>query len=76
MLVHITVNLNEADDGAAGEAVLELLHRAGVRDIDSKFLHRYGLVSGEVDADQVQVIETLDVVLAVEPDGSVTALTH
>lgn len=74
MLVHITVNLNEADDRADGEAILELLHRVGVRDIDSKFLDRYGLVSGEVDADQVQVIEALDVVLAVEPDGSVSAL--
>ncbi|GGS05524.1 hypothetical protein [Deinococcus sedimenti] len=76
MLVHITVNLNEAEDKAAGEAVLELLHRAGVRDIDSKFLHRYGLVSGDVDPDQIEAIEALAVVQAVEPDGSVSALSH
>ncbi|PTA66385.1 hypothetical protein [Deinococcus arcticus] len=74
MLVHITLDLTEEATEARADAVLEALHGAGMRDIDARFLKRYALVSGQLEASQIEAVEALDVVKAVEPDGTVTAL--
>lgn len=72
MLVHITLDLHEADADAQSATIVAALNHAGVREIDSKFLKRYSLVSGHVDEADLQAVAALPMVLAVEPDGTVT----
>lgn len=74
MLVHITLNLKEDEVDARRESVLEALHRAGLREVDTKFLKRYSLLSGHVDRKHLPDIERLPMVVAVEPDGEVVAM--
>ncbi|ACO47934.1 hypothetical protein DEDE109153_09110 [Deinococcus deserti] len=74
MLVHITLNLNEAEVDAQADSVLEELHRAGVREVDTRYLKSYSLVSGHVDQAHVGSVEALPVVMAVEPISTVNAI--
>lgn len=74
MLVHITLNLTEDEVDAKGETVLEELHRVGVREVDTKFLRRYSLLTGHIDQANVHAVENLPMVAAVEPDGEVIAM--
>lgn len=74
MLVHITLNLKEDEVDAKGDAVLASLQEAGVRDIDTKFLKRYSLLSGQVARRHLRKVEALPDVAAVEPDGEVVAI--
>ncbi|MDP9765572.1 hypothetical protein [Deinococcus enclensis] len=74
MLVHITLNLTPAESELQAEAVQEALTRAGARQIDTRYLRRYALVSAEVDEAQIDGIRALEMVLDVEPDGPVGAL--
>lgn len=73
MLVHITLNLNDDEVAAQLNMILEQLRRAGVRGIDTKFVRRYGLVSGDLDDAHLAAVESLPFVAAVEPDGEVSA---
>lgn len=74
MLVHITLKLTAAEVELQAEAVLEALTCAGARQVDTRYLRRYALVSAEVDEAQIDGIRALEMVLDVEPDGPVSAL--
>jgi hypothetical protein len=68
-LVHVTLDRNLVKDTERlNETVSKIVDSTGMVNINRKRLCRYGIVSGEVSASQLQKIRELENVRAVEAD--------
>ncbi|WP_288481088.1 hypothetical protein [uncultured Deinococcus sp.] len=74
MRVHITLDPDCSPQEFDPQEVRSQLEEAGVREISTRHLARFGLVSGQLDRGQFAAVEALPIVYAVEADGVVKAI--
>jgi hypothetical protein len=68
-LVHVTLDTSLVKDTELlNKTVSKIIDSTGMVNINQKRLYRYGIVSGEVSASQLQTIRELENVRAVEAD--------
>ncbi|MFC5847233.1 hypothetical protein [Deinococcus petrolearius] len=74
MRVHITLDPTCPPQAFDPQEVRSQLEGAGVREVSTRHLARFGLVSGQLERAQFAAVEALPIVYAVEPDGVVRAV--
>ncbi len=75
MKVHVTIKEEFCGDAASrNRARAEVVAASGLRNINEKRLERFGILSGDVDADRIAALRALPVVASVEVDERRVAL--
>lgn len=74
MRVHITLDPDCSPQDFDPQEVRSQLEDAGLREISTRHLARFGLVSGQLESTQFAAVEALPMVYAVEADGVVQAI--
>lgn len=75
MKVHVTLrNEFRKDLEAKRLALARVVQACGIRGVNQKRFERYGIISGELDEDQLEVLQGLAEVRSVERDSEKFAL--